>query len=91
MQNQVKIAEVLTAYSRSRNYLYTRMVAQTVKLRPILPQANSLCYKVDATSVNLFSDFTIIEEIGVRNPSHRYDSMWLECRSQPRLSPLYEV
>ena len=46
-------------YSRFRNYLYTRMVARTVKLRPILPQANSPCYKVDATSVNLFSDFTI--------------------------------
>ena len=46
-------------YSIFRNYLYTCMVARTVKLRPILPQANILCYKVDATSVNLFSDFTI--------------------------------
>ena len=27
------------------NYLYTRMVARTVKARLILPQANSLCYK----------------------------------------------
>ena len=35
------------------------MVVRTVKLRPILPQANSLCYEVDATSVNLFLDFTI--------------------------------
>ena len=35
------------------------MVARTIKSRPTLPQANSLCYKVDATSVNLFSDFTI--------------------------------
>ena len=35
------------------------MVARTVKARLILPQANSLCYKDGATSVNLFSDFTI--------------------------------
>ena len=35
------------------------MVARIVKARLILPQANSLCYKVGATSVNLFWDFTI--------------------------------
>ena len=40
------------------------MVARTVKLRPILPQETNglLCYKVDATSVNLFSDFTIMPD-----------------------------
>ena len=52
-------------YRRFRNYLYTRMVAGTVKLRPILPQANSLCYKVDAPSVNLFLDFTIMSRENV--------------------------
>ena len=52
--------EFTKSYSRFRNYLYTRMVARTVKLRPILPQeTNSLCYKIDTTSVNLFLDFTI--------------------------------
>ena len=35
------------------------MVARIVKARLILPQANSLYYKVGATSVNLFWDFTI--------------------------------
>ena len=54
-------------YSRFRNYLYTRMVARTVKLHPILPQANSLCYKINTTSVNLFLDFTIIEPVWNRN------------------------
>ena len=32
-------------YSRFRNYLDTRIVVRTMKLRLTLAQANSLCYK----------------------------------------------
>ena len=39
------LSAIGACYSRFYNYLYTRMVARTVKARLILPQANSLCYK----------------------------------------------
>lgn len=58
--NPTETVQTIICYSRFRNYLDTRMVVRTVKAHLILPQeTNSLCYKIDATSVKLFSDFTI--------------------------------
>ena len=79
------------------------MVARSVKLCSILPQANGLlCYKVDATSVKLFSDFTItlIDVLGYRkfrsasmsNPPadvrtpHTYRHLYFDSRSSLSLS-----